>query len=182
MLNDVFATWGERAGDRPARRTADVIAAVQRASRLRLRRRGVLGPRVGPPATGVRHCYDKRLYDRMLHERNPKPSGGTSTPSWTTSSDSVPASSRTTTNRGRGRLAPEVQPHRGLSSPSFIPGLRSLSTTANPTAAAYHLSVHLGRRPDEWPAGRRIAGGRRATGRAPVKRPEAHAQALELPP
>ena len=57
MMNDVFErTWGERAGPRPADDYwPTVIPRRQEPSpRLRLHRRGLLGPRVGAAAAGLR--------------------------------------------------------------------------------------------------------------------------------
>jgi hypothetical protein len=57
MMNDIFErTWGDRAGPRPVRRLLAErdLGRQERPSRVRLRGRGVLGPRVGAPAAGLR--------------------------------------------------------------------------------------------------------------------------------
>jgi hypothetical protein len=71
MMNDVFArTWGERAGPPPA---ADFWPYVL--PRVRERHPGLLfvaeaywDLEGALQQQGFDHCYDKRLYDRLLHE------------------------------------------------------------------------------------------------------------------
>ena len=71
MLDDVSArTWGERSA---APTTAGrLLADDDRTGKvdapgLRVLGRGVLGSRTGARRAGFDACYDKRLYDRMMH-------------------------------------------------------------------------------------------------------------------
>ena len=105
MMNDVFErTWGERAGPRPADDywpTRDPRRQA-RPSRLRLRGRGLLGPRVGAPAAGLRLLL-RQAPLRPARARGRR--GGARAPDGRASAtrSGSSASSRTTTSRARRR-------------------------------------------------------------------------------
>ena len=113
VMNDVFSrTWGERAGPRP---TDGLLAdgdpgGARDPPRLPLPRRGLLGPRVGTAATGL------RLLLRQAAVRPPvarRPSSVRRTCSPTTPTRAWSGSSRTMTSRGpRG-----VRREQGKASP-----------------------------------------------------------------
>ena len=71
MLNDVFArTWGDRAGPRPAEEYwPDLIAAVKAATPdFVFLAEAYWDLEWTLQQQGFDYCYDKRLYDRLVHE------------------------------------------------------------------------------------------------------------------
>ena len=104
MMNDVFErTWGERAGDRPAEDYwPTVIAAVRRAHPdFLFMAEAYWDLEWALQQQGFDYCYDKRLYDRLVHEGAEAVRGHLCADRRTRRGSS--ASSRTTTSRGRRR-------------------------------------------------------------------------------
>ena len=107
MLNDVFArTWGEPAGPAPASEYwTDVIAAVRgRPSRTSCSSPRPTGTWSGSSSSsGFDHCYDKRLYDRLVARRCRRRSAATCGAELELPASASCASSRTTTSRAPRR-------------------------------------------------------------------------------
>jgi hypothetical protein len=71
MMNDVFSrTWGERAGPRPAEEYWTVVFGAARAAHpdMMFAAEAYWDLEWDLQQLGFDHCYDKRLYDRLLHE------------------------------------------------------------------------------------------------------------------
>ncbi len=150
LLNDVFArTWGERAGAVPEHEYwTEVIGAVRAAHpRLRVRRRGVLGPGVGPPAARLRLLLRQAALRPPDPRRTRRRFAATSTPTSTTSAAWC-ASSRTTTSRVPPPSSPPAQERAAAVAIATLPGA-TLWHEGQFEGWRVRLPVFLGRRPDE---------------------------------
>ncbi|MET9562942.1 alpha-amylase [Streptomyces tauricus] len=151
MMNDVFArTWGERAGARPAEDFwPTVISGVRRAHPgMIFAAEAYWDLEWGLQQQGFDLCYDKRLYDRLLHE-GPESVRGHLTADETYQRKLV----RFLENHDEPRAAHTMAPAKERAAAVMIATLpgATLWHEGQFTGRRTQLPVFLDRRPDETP-------------------------------